>query len=172
VNGAENKMREIRISKVVVNMGVGKSGEELEKAVKIMSQITGAKVVKTTAKVRLPTWDIRPGLEIGAKTTLRGAKAVEFLKNALYAKENALAARNFDKLGNFGFGVKEHIEMPKIKYDPKLGIRGFDVLVCLERPGYRIKKRKQCKIAVGKKHLILKEEAIAFVKEKLGVSVN
>jgi large subunit ribosomal protein L5 len=172
VNGAENKMKEIRIVKVVVNMGVGKAGEELDKAVKIMSQITGAKVVKTQAKVKLPTWDIRPGLEIGAKTTLRGAKAIEFLKNALYAKENTLAARNFDKLGNFGFGVKEHIEMPKIKYDPKLGIRGFDVLVCLERPGYRIKKRKQCKIAVGKKHLISKEEAIAFVKEKLGVSVN
>ncbi|MEM0359800.1 MAG: 50S ribosomal protein L5 [Candidatus Diapherotrites archaeon] len=172
MSAQENPMREIRISKVVVNMGVGESGEELEKAIKIMQQITGAKIVKTKAKVKLPTWDIRPGLEIGAKTTLRGARALEFLKNALAAKENTLSERNFDNCGNFGFGIREHIELPKTKYDPKLGIRGFDVLVCLERPGYRVKKRKHCRSMVGKKHCISRKEAIAFVKEKLGVSVN
>lgn len=167
-----NRMREISVAKVVVNMGVGESGEELEKARKILEQITGAKAVKTKAKVKQPKWNIRPGLEIGVKTTLRGKKAGEFLKNALLAKDNTLSKKNFDDRGNFGFGIKEHIELPKVKYDPTLGIRGFDVLVSLERPGYRVKRRKYCKGKVGKNHIISREEAIEFVKEKFGVSVE
>jgi len=167
-----SKMREIRIGKIVANMGIGESREDMEKGVKILEQVTGAKVVKTKARVKQPKWNIRPGLEIGVKTTLRGEKAIEFLKNTLYAKENTLLKRNFDDKGNFGFGVKEHIEMPKVKYDPKLGIMGFDVLVSLERPGYRVKTRKKQKAKVGKKHVITKEEAIAFVTEKFEVSVE
>ena len=165
-------MREIFVGKVVVNMGVGESGEELEKARKILEQITNAKAVKTRAKVKQPKWNIRPGLEIGVKTTLRGKKAIEFLKNALLAKDNTLSKKNIDERGNFGFGVREHIELPKTKYDPKLGIKGFDVLVSLERPGYRVKRRKHCKKKIGRKHVISRKEAIEFVKEKFGVSVE
>ena len=167
-----NAMREIFIGKVVVNMCVGETGEELEKAGKILGQVTGAKTVKTKAKVKQPKWDIRPGLEIGVKTTLRGEKAADFLKNALAAKDDTLSEKNFDRAGNFGFGVQEHIEMPKVKYDPKLGIKGFDVLVSLERRGYRVKKRKLRKKKIGKKHVITKGEAIGFMKEKFGVSVE
>ena len=167
-----NKMREIFIGKIVVNMGVGEPGAELDKAEKIVKQVTGAKIVKTRAKIKQPKWNIRPGLEIGVKTTLRSEKASEFLKNALVALDDTLQERNFDERGNFGFGVKEHIEMPGIKYDPKLGIKGFDVLVTLERRGYRVKKRKLGKTSLGKKHVISREEAIAFMKEKFGVSVE
>ncbi len=167
-----NRMREIFIGKVVVNMGVGESGEELKKGEKILAQVSGAKTVRTKAKVKQPKWNIRPGLEIGVKTTLRGRKAEDFLRNALAANDNRLSKKNFDDMGNFGFGVKEHIEMPKIKYDPKLGIKGFDVLVSLERRGYRVKRRKLRKNRVGKKHVVSRSEAIAFAKEKLGVSVE
>jgi len=165
-------MREIFIGKIVVNMGVGEPGEELKKAEKVIIQVTGAKIVKTKAKVKQPKWNIRPGLEIGIKTTLRGKKAEDFLKNALSARDNTLPERCFDTGGNFGFGVKEHIEMPGIKYDPKLGIKGFDVLVTLERRGYRVKKRKLKKVKVGKHHIISRNEAIEFVKQKFGVSVE
>jgi len=167
-----NKMQEIFIGKVVVNMGVGESGEELKKGEKIVAQVTGAKTVRTRAKVKQPKWNIRPGLEIGVKTTLRGTKAEEFLKNALAANDNTLSRKNFDEKGNFGFGVKEHIEMPGVKYDPKLGIKGFDVLVSLERRGYRVKRRKLKSRKIGKKHVVSKSEAIAFAREKLGVSVK
>lgn len=165
-------MKKISIGKVVVNMGAGERGEEVEKAKKILEQITDSKAVKTKAKVKQPKWDIRPGLTIGVKTTLRGKNAVKFLKKALEAKEETLSSKNFDERGNLGFGIREHIELPGTKYNPKLGIRGFDVLVSLKRPGYRVKKRKLYNKKLGKKHVISKNEAIEFMKEKFGIKVE
>jgi len=166
-----NLMKKIRIEKVTVNMGVGKTGDELDKAMEIMKRITNAKPVATECKVKIPTWGIREGLTIGTKVTLRGELAEKFLRDALAAKENKIARKSFDKMGNFGFGIKEYIDMPKIKYDPKLGIRGLDVLVTLERPGYRVKKRKLAKGKIHGKHLLKADDAVNFMKEKFGVEV-
>lgn len=166
-----NPMKKIHIDKVTVNMGVGETGEPLKKAGEILKKITGMPVVQTKSKVKIPTWGIREGLPIGVKTTLRKKKAFDFLKVALAAKENTLKKRNFDKSGNFGFGIKEYIDLPGIKYDPKMGIRGFDVLVTLERPGYRVKKRAIRPGKVGAKHQITREEAIAFMSETFGLKV-
>ncbi|AJF60355.1 MAG: 50S ribosomal protein L5 [Candidatus Diapherotrites archaeon] len=167
-----NVMRRIEVEKVTVNMGVGQAGEELEKAITILNSITSAKPVKTISKIRQPTWGIRLGLTIGTKTTLRKDKAEKFLKEALAAKDNAIESKNFDNQGNFGFGIREHIDLAKVKYDPKLGIRGFDVLVTLKRPGYRVKRRKIDKRRIPLKHVIPREEAIEFVKQKFGVVVE
>lgn len=167
-----NRMREIRVEKVTVNMGVGKTGEELEKASKILQKITGAKPVLTQCKVKQPTWGIREGLTIGTKTTLRGEPADKFLRDALAAKDNKVNLKSFDKFGNFGFGVKEYIDLPKVKYDPRLGIRGFDVLVTLQRPGFRVKRRKLGKTSISKRHAIAAQEAADFVKQKFGVEVT
>ncbi|MBI2530255.1 MAG: 50S ribosomal protein L5 [Candidatus Diapherotrites archaeon] len=169
---AENNMRSIRVAKIVVNMGVGQTGEELKKAMTILEKITNSKPVQTLCKIKQPTWNIREGLPIGTKVTLRGEKAIEFLKTAFLAKEKALEAGNFDERGNFGFGIAEHIDMPNAKYDPKLGIRGFDVLVALERAGYRIKRRKRGKHRVTKNHIIAKNEAIEFIKNNFGVEIK
>src|SRR3989344_622056 len=167
-----NSMREVQIEKVTVNMGVGQTGEELEKAIIIMEKITGAKPIKTVSRVRQPTWGLRPGLTIGAKVTMRKKRAEDFLKNALQAKDNTLNKKSFDRNGNFGFGIKEYIDLPRTKYDPKLGIRGFDVLVTLERPGFRVKRRKLGKSGIQRSHLITQEEAEVFVKQKFGVEVQ
>lgn len=164
-------MRKIFVGKVTINMGVGKGGEELEKAGEIIERISGNKAVKTLAMVKQPKWEIRPGLPIGVKTTLRKKKALDFLKKALSAKEHLLE-KQFDRQGNFGFGIAEYIDLPGTKYEPRLGIRGMDVLVTLERPGYRVKKRKRKQARIGKRHLILKHEAIEFVKVVLGVEVK
>jgi len=164
-------VKDIKVGKITVNMGVGESGEELKKAIKILKKITGKKPIQTLCKVKAPTLNIRPGLPIGAKVTLRGTDAVEFLKQAFLAKENMLAGKNFDRNGNFGFGIKEYIDLPNIKYEPELGIKGFDVLVSLERAGYRIKKRKIGKKKVGRKHCVSREEAIEFITEKFGVEI-
>ena len=171
MDAAKNRMREIRVEKVTVNMGIGKTGDELDKAMEILKRITGAKPVATECKVKIPTWGIREGLTIGTKVTLRGQGADKFLREALVAKDNKIARRSFDRLGNFGFGIKEYIDLPKVKYDPKLGIRGLDVLVTLERPGYRVKKRKLAKARIHGKHIIRAEDAIDFMKEKFGVEV-
>ncbi|MDO8427601.1 MAG: 50S ribosomal protein L5 [Candidatus Diapherotrites archaeon] len=168
-----NPMKEIFIGKVTVNMGVGKSGEELERAKKIMEIITTRKPVETIAKVKLPKCDIRPGLPIGIKVTIRKQTAEEFLKKAFSTKNNKISNKNFDKkAGNLGFGIHEHIEIPGVKYDPKLGIRGLDVLITLERRGYRVKRRKLNTRSVGKKHVITKPEAIEFISKKFGVEVE
>ena len=169
---SSDKTREIRVAKVTVNMGVGESGDALKTAQTILESITGAKSVQTKSKVRLPNWNIRPGLPIGAKTTLRHEKAMAFLKRALLAKDNHLSPRSFDSRGNFGFGIREHIDLQGVKYGPKIGVRGFDVLVALERPGFRIARRKLRKSPVGSRHVISKSEGIAFVKVAFGVEVD
>lgn len=168
----KNPMQQIRIGKITINMGIGAPGDEMDRAQAIMEKIVGTKGVQTKAKVRLPTWDIRPGLPIGVKATLRKKKAMDFLKTCLAAKGSHLLINNFDNRGNFGFGIHEYIDLPGIKYDPKLGIRGFDVLVSLERPGYRVSKRKMGKKRVGLKHVVSKNEAIAFISEQFGVRID
>jgi large subunit ribosomal protein L5 len=166
----DNKMRAISIGKVTVNMGVGKTGKELENADEVMKRITGCTTVLTKGRVKQPKWDIRPGLTIGVKTTMRKAKAHEFLTKALEAKDNILKEKQFDLHGNFGFGIPEYIDIPGAKYDPKLGIMGMDVLVTLERPGYRVKRRKIRHAKLGKKHVITKQDAIEFARDTLKVT--
>ncbi|PIU21104.1 MAG: 50S ribosomal protein L5 [Candidatus Diapherotrites archaeon CG08_land_8_20_14_0_20_34_12] len=168
----DNPMRKISIDKVTVNMGFGADEEALKRGREIIKQMTNKKCVATKCKIRQPTWGLRPGLEIGLKTTLRKADAEKFLKNAFIAKGNNLSTDNFDNCGNFGFGLKEHIELPGIRYDPKIGTRGFDILITVKRPGYRIAKRKKTAATLGKKHRITKDEGIQFVKEKFGVKIE
>jgi large subunit ribosomal protein L5 len=167
-----NPMQKPGIEKVTVNMGVGQAGEELNKAQQILEKITGVKAVRTKCKVKQPLWGIREGLTIGIKTTLRGEKAEEFLKKALQAKDNTLRVKNFDQTGNFAFGINEYIDLAGIKYDPQLGIRGFDVVVTMNKPGYRIKRRKIAKKKLPLKHRVKKDETIGFVKEKFGVEIE
>jgi len=165
----KNNMRKVKIAKVTVNMGVGPEPSDMKTSQKIIEKVTDCKAVQTKCKVRQPKWGIRPGLPIGLKVTMRNSKAEEFLKRALAAKGNALSKKCFDNQGNFGFGVHEYIDLPGIKYDPTLGVRGFDVLVTMERPGYRIKRRKIQNKKVGKGHLLAKEEAMGFIQQKFEV---
>lgn len=168
----ENGMRQIRIASVTVNMGVGQSGDELKRAQTIMEKITGVKSVQTKCKVKAPTWGLRPGLPIGCKATLRKKKAEAFLKDALAAKGGSISAKSFDNAGNFGFGIHEYIDMPGVKYDPKFGIRGFDVLVSLERRGYRVKRRKLLKAKVSRNHVVSKNDAVDFLKKKFNTEIK
>ncbi len=167
-----NKMKDIRIEKITLNIGTGMPGPQLEKALKVLGTITGAKPVSTKTQKRIPGWKIRPGLEIGAKVTLRGKRAEEVLGDLLKAVDNRLQDYKFDKNGNLSFGVKEHIEIPGIKYDPEIGITGLEVAVTLARPGFRIRRRRIRKRTIGKKHLITPEEAIEFIKKKFGAEIT
>jgi len=69
------------------------------------------------------------------------------------------------------FGLKEHIEIPGVKYDPEIGIFGMDVCVTINRPGQRIKIRKKQDRSLGRKHVLTPEESIIFVKQLLGVEI-
>jgi large subunit ribosomal protein L5 len=172
VKAEKNVMKDVYVDKVVVNIGVGESGAELEKALKILELVTKKHGVKTKCKVKLPTWGIRPGLPIGCKTTIRGKEAIDFIGLTLRAKKHILKKKSFSKDGNFSYGIKEYLDVPGIKYNPELGIRGFDVCVSLRRRGYRVKLRKIKAAKLGKKHLITKEDAMEFAIEKLKVVIE
>ncbi len=163
-------MRNIFIEKVTLNVGVGEPGERLEKIKSLLEQISGSKVVKTETKKRIPEWGLRPGLEIGVKTTLRNQDAEEMLKRMFTAMESTIKESNFDKRGNLSFGVKEYIHIPGAKYDYTIGIVGIAVSVTLSRKGFNITKKRN-KSQVGKSHLIKREEAVEFIKNKYNVKV-
>ena len=168
---SSDKMREIKVEKVTLNIGTGEPGDKLEKAMKLLHNISDMKPIITKSKSRIPSWDIRPGLEIGCKVTLRKQKALEILNRLFLAINNKVDAKKFDNNGNFSFGIKEYLEIPNVKYNPEIGIIGLEAAVTLQRPGFRIKKRRLKKKRVHRKHLITKEEAIEFVKREFNVEV-
>lgn len=170
--GNENPMKEIRIDKVTVNMGVGEPGDPLNNAKKLVETLSGSKAIETKARDRNPTFKLRKGLPIGVKATLRGKKATDFLSKALAAKKKTLRESNFDKRGNFSFGVKEYIDFPGAKYDPGIGMLGFDVCVTLARRGARITRRNLKTSKIGKSHILSKEDGIEFAKSMLDVNVE
>jgi len=167
-----NQMRTIKVDKVTLNIGAGKDADRLEKGMKLLEYITNRKPVKTFTKKRIPAWGIRPGLPIGCKITLRKNIAKELLKRLLDAKDNRLSESQFDANGNVSFGIAEYIDIPGLKYDPDIGIIGLEVCVTLERPGFRIKKRRICKKKIPQKHAITKEEAIEFMKKEFNIKVG
>ncbi|MBW2974219.1 50S ribosomal protein L5 [Candidatus Woesearchaeota archaeon] len=166
-----NQMRSIKIEKITLNIGAGKEQSKLEKGMLLLKNVTGISPVKTFTNKRIPSWGLRPGLPIGCKLTLRKKKAEEILIRLLDAKENKLSAAQFDQGGNIAFGIQEYIDIPGVKYDPKIGIMGFEVCVTLERPGFRIKKRRIMKRKISPGHSIKKEEAIEFMKERFNVKI-
>jgi large subunit ribosomal protein L5 len=85
--------------------------------------------------------------------------------------DNKVSKRSFDERGNFAFGLKEHIEIPGVKYDPDVGIFGMDVCVAVNRPGQRIRIRRKQSKTIGPKHLLTPEESIIFIKQTLGVEI-
>jgi len=109
---------------------------------------------------------------IACVVTLRGEKAREFLSRAFQAVDNRISKSSLDRYGNFSFGIKEHIDIPGTKYSPELGIIGMDVSVVLERPGFRVKRRRRSRSKVGSEHLLSPDEVISFIKEEFNVEVT
>jgi large subunit ribosomal protein L5 len=169
---SDNTMRTPRIEKVTVHMSVGESGKKLSNAELIMQTITGQKPVRNFAQKTLPAFAIKKGEAIGCKVTLRGEKAEKFLNTAFAIKEKTLNLKSFDKNGNFAFGIEEHTDFPGLEYDPEIGIYGMDVIVSIERPGYRIKRRKAQQQAVPVAHKLTTDDSIAYLNTKYGVEVK
>ncbi|MGB8779202.1 MAG: 50S ribosomal protein L5 [Candidatus Bathyarchaeia archaeon] len=161
-----------RIEKVVVNISVGKSGEPLEKAARVLKEITGQTPCKRRAKDTVRDFGIRKGESIACIATLRKEKAIEFLNKVLPVVDKRLSSKSFDRQGNFSFGLKEHIELPGVKYDPDVGIFGMDICVSVIRPGYRVKTRRKERSKIGTRHVLTPEDSIVFVKDTLGVEIT
>src|SRR5215472_3462398 len=168
----ENPLRKIRIEKVTLNIATGKSGEPLEKAKKVLNQLTGRVPATKRAKRTIKDFGVRQGEPISAVVTLRREDASAFLVRALDAVSNKVKESSFDNFGNFSFGIKEHIEIPGTKYVPELGIFGATVHVTLERPGYRIKRRSIRAARINSSHRVHQEDAIGFIQSNFGTQVQ
>jgi large subunit ribosomal protein L5 len=160
-----------RIDKVVVNLNVGKSGTPLENASNVLMELTGQKPIKKKAKKTIRDFGIRQGEPISCVVTLRKQPAINFLKKILPVVDNQLSYSSFDRQGNFAFGLKEHIEIAGVRYDPNIGIFGMDICVVVNRPGNRVKIRRKHKTHIGNSHLLTPDESIAFVKQVLEVEI-
>ena len=167
-----SNMCDIKVEKVTFNIGAGKDQALLEKGMKLLKNITGLDPVKTVTTKRIPSWGVRPGLPIGTKITIRDqVKIKNLIERCLKAKENKLKKSCFDLNGNVAFGVHEYIDVPDLEYDPKIGIIGFQLCITLKRPGFSI-KHKTSKKKIGKKHMILQDDAINFMKQEYKVEVE
>ena len=160
-----------RIDKVVVHVGVGESGQRLVNAETIMKVITKQQPVRSIAKKTLPNFGIKKNEPIGAKLTLRGKAAEDFLVTALKAAGNALKRSQFDQQGNFSFGIEEHTDFPGMRYDPEIGIFGMDVSVALKRAGYRIALRRVGQKKLPVRQRLGKDDTVEFVRAKFGIEI-
>jgi len=164
-------MRDIRIEKVVVNIGVGEAGDKLVKAQKVLDLVTRRRSVQTLSHRAIRDWGVRKSMPIGARVTIRGGAAEEFLKRALSIRSNKLPAYSFDPRGNFSFGIPDYTDFEGMKYDPEIGVFGMDVSVSLKRPGWRVGRRTVKPRHIPRDHRINRDEGIQFLKTKFGTEV-
>jgi large subunit ribosomal protein L5 len=167
----ENPNREIRIDKVVINIGVGEAGEKLTRAQKVVELLTTRQSTQTISTVTNKDLGIRKGMPLGCKVTLRKDEAPDFLKRAFWVKENKIMAYSFDPQGNFSFGISDYTDFEGMKYDPDIGIFGLDISVVLARAGKRVKNRKRAPGHIPTEHRIGRKEAMEWVSKTFDVEV-
>merc|ERR1712050_564814 len=153
-----------KISKLILNISLGETGIRLNKAAKVLEQLTKQKPKYGRASNKAKSFSVRSNVNISCFVTLRNKSARQTLETGLKAKEYSLDFKNFSDNGSFGFGINEHIDLG-IKYDFSAGIYGIDFFVVLDRPGYRVARRKRCKSRVGVQHRVTKEQAMDWFRK-------
>ena len=165
-------LNQVFLEKLTLNIGVGEGGQALENARTLLERISSRTPVTTIAKTRNPTFNIRKGDAIGTKITLRGKSAEDVLTRALVAVDKRILQKSFDAYGNVSFGVKEYIDFPGVKYDPKIGMLGFDVCVSLRKKGVRVAKRRRANRKLPRKQIVSVKEASDFMQKTYGANIE
>jgi large subunit ribosomal protein L5 len=136
--GYKSPMQVPRISKIVLNMGVGEAVADkkiLDNAVGDMQKLAGQKPVVTKAKKSIAIWKLRTGYPLGCMVTLRQERMYEFLDRLVsialprVRDFRGVSGRSFDGRGNFSMGVKEQIIFPEIEYDKIDTLRGMNITI-------------------------------------------
>jgi large subunit ribosomal protein L5 len=136
--GYKSTMEVPRLSKIVLNMGVGEAVADkkiLDNAVGDLTKLSGQKPVITKARKSIAVWKIRTGYPIGCMVTLRQNRMYEFLDRLVsialprVRDFRGVSGRSFDGRGNFNLGVKEQIIFPEIEYDKIDAMRGLNITI-------------------------------------------
>ena len=136
--GYKSVMEVPRISKITLNMGVGKSTQDkkiLDNAVADLAKIAGQKPVVTKAKKSIANFKVRAGFPIGCMVTLRGQRMYEFLDRLVsiaiprIRDFRGVSNRSFDGRGNYSIGVREQIIFPEVEYDKVDTLRGLNISI-------------------------------------------
>jgi large subunit ribosomal protein L5 len=139
--GLKNIFMTPKIEKVVLNMGLGLEGADakiLKAAEEDMGKITGQKPVITKFKKSVANFKTRKGSNAGLKVTLRKNKMYEFIDRLVnialprIKDFRGLSPKGFDKLGNYTFGVKEHIIFPEVSFERADKVRGLDIIIVIK----------------------------------------
>lgn len=136
--GYKNVMEVPRLTKIVINMGVGEAvadQKQIASAVEEMTLISGQKPVITKAKKAEASFKIRAGLQIGCRVTLRKQRMYEFLDRFVTIAMprirdfRGVNPKSFDGRGNYNMGLKEQLIFPEINYDRVSTVRGMDITI-------------------------------------------
>ena len=134
--GLDNVMQVPRLSKIVVNMGVGdvtQDGKLIDAAIEDLRIITGQQPKLNRARKSIANFKLREGMPIGAHVTLRGVRMWEFFDRLVtlaiprIRDFRGLNPKGFDGRGNYSFGVTEQLIFPEIDYDKVVKVRGMDI---------------------------------------------
>jgi large subunit ribosomal protein L5 len=136
--GYKSVMQVPRISKIVLNMGVGEAVADkkiMDNAVADMTRIAGQKPLVTKSRKAIASFKIRENYPVGCKVTLRGSRMYDFLDRLVNVAMprirdfRGISGRSFDGMGNYNMGVKEQIIFPEIEYDKIDAIRGMNITI-------------------------------------------
>jgi len=136
--GFKNIMQIPRITKVVVNIGLGEAMDNpkaLDAAVVDLTTITGQKPVITKARKSIANFKLREGRAIGTAVTLRGERMWAFLDRLMnivlprVRDFRGISPNSFDGRGNYTLGLKEQIIFPEIEYDKVDKVRGLEITI-------------------------------------------
>ncbi len=167
----KHPMKKPRLKALIINTCVGESGPRYERSKEILRQITNKNPVDRPAKESIRGFNIRKGEPIAAVVTLRGEEASAMLRRLLYAYDYEVKSSSFDQQGNFAFGITEHVDIENAPFDPMLGTIGFNVIVKIERPGYRVKYRQRKRKKLPRKQYVTPEEAMEFVTTEFNMKI-
>ena len=136
--GYRNVMQVPKLSKVVVNMGLGDAIENvkvIETAAAEIGIVTGQKPVVTKARKSIANFKLREGMPIGVMVTLRRDRMYHFLDKLItialprVRDFKGVSTRGFDGRGNYTLGIREQIMFPEVNYDKIDKIRGMNITI-------------------------------------------
>ena len=135
----KNEMMVPKLSKIVLNMGVGETvgdSKKINSAQNDLMLICGQKPLITKAKKSIAGFKVREDMPLGVKVTLRGVRMFEFLDRLINIAMprirdfRGVSPKSFDGRGNYAMGLKEHIVFPEIDFDKAENMWGMDIVIC------------------------------------------